>query len=67
MLDRYSLLMIDFKHQKSIISRPAKKEAHMDGYKLGVVETRFAELIWQHEPLTSGKLEIGRASCRERV
>ena len=27
----------------------------MDGYKLGVVETRFAELIWQHEPLTSGK------------
>ena len=28
----------------------------MDGYKLGVVETRFAELIWQHEPLTSGKL-----------
>ena len=36
MLDRYSLLMIDFKHQKSIISRPAKKEAHMDGYKLGV-------------------------------
>ncbi len=25
----------------------------MDGYKLGVVETRFAELIWQHEPLTS--------------
>ena len=28
----------------------------MDGYKLGVVETRFAELIWQHEPLTSGEL-----------
>ena len=48
--------MIDFKHQKSIISRPTKEEAHMDGYKLGVVETRFAELIWQHEPLTSGEL-----------
>ena len=28
----------------------------MDGYKLGVVETHFAELIWQHEPLTSGEL-----------
>ena len=28
----------------------------MDGYKLGVVETRFAELIWQHEPLTSSEL-----------
>ena len=28
----------------------------MDGYKLGAVETRFAELIWQHEPLTSGEL-----------
>ena len=48
--------MIDFKHQKSIISRPTKEEAHMDGYKLGVVETHFAELIWQHEPLTSGEL-----------
>ena len=28
----------------------------MDGYKLGVVETRFAELIWHIEPLTSGEL-----------
>ena len=28
----------------------------MDGYTLGVVETHFAELIWQHEPLTSGEL-----------
>ena len=33
----------------------------MDGYKLGVVETRFAELIWQHEPLTSG--ELVKLSC----
>ena len=48
--------MIDFKYQKSIISRLEKGVAHMDGYKLGVVETRFAELIWQHEPLTSGEL-----------
>ena len=39
----------------------------MDGYKLGVVETRFAELIWQHEPLTSGELVACRkysAPCR---
>ena len=28
----------------------------MEEYRLGVVETRFAELIWGHEPLTSGEL-----------
>ena len=28
----------------------------MDDYRLGVVETRFAELIWANEPLTSGEL-----------
>ncbi len=28
----------------------------MECYKLGIVETHFAELIWQHEPLTSGEL-----------
>lgn len=28
----------------------------MEDYRLGVVETRFAELIWAHEPLTSGEL-----------
>ena len=28
----------------------------MEEYRLGPVETRFAELIWQHEPLTSGEL-----------
>lgn len=28
----------------------------MDDFRLGVVETRFAELIWAHEPLSSGKL-----------
>ncbi len=28
----------------------------MDNYKLGVVEQRFAELIWQNEPLSSGEL-----------
>ena len=28
----------------------------MECYKLGVVESHFAELIWQHEPLTSGEL-----------
>ena len=25
-------------------------------YKLGVVETHFAELVWQREPLSSGEL-----------
>lgn len=28
----------------------------MENYKLGVVEMRFAELIWEHEPLRSGDL-----------
>ncbi len=28
----------------------------MDEMKLGAVESRFAELIWQHEPLSSGEL-----------
>ena len=28
----------------------------MEDIRLGVVETRFAELIWAHEPLTSGEL-----------
>ena len=25
-------------------------------YKLGEIESRFADIIWQHEPLSSGKL-----------
>lgn len=28
----------------------------MEEYKLGAVEARFADLIWRHEPLTSGEL-----------
>ena len=28
----------------------------MDDTKLGVIESRFADLIWVHEPLTSGEL-----------
>ncbi len=32
------------------------KGADMTNIKLGVIETRFAELIWQNEPLTSRKL-----------
>lgn len=28
----------------------------MEELKLGVVEARFADLIWQHEPLSSGEL-----------
>lgn len=28
----------------------------MEETKLGVVETRFADIIWQHEPLSSGEL-----------
>ena len=28
----------------------------MSEYKLGEIEARFADLIWKHEPLTSGEL-----------
>ena len=28
----------------------------MEDLKLGVVESRFADMIWQHEPLSSGEL-----------
>ena len=28
----------------------------MADMRLGVVETRFADLIWEHEPISSGKL-----------
>lgn len=28
----------------------------MEDTKLGVIETRFADLIWQHQPLSSGEL-----------
>lgn len=36
----------------------------MTDYKLGVVETHFAELVWQHEPLSSGDLV---KLCREAL
>ena len=37
--------------------------------QLGAVEARFADIIWEREPVTSAELikQIGRASCRERV
>lgn len=28
----------------------------MSGIELGVVQTQFAELIWRHEPISSGEL-----------
>ena len=28
----------------------------MDSYKIGIVEQKFAELIWQNEPISSGDL-----------
>ena len=28
----------------------------MDELKIGVVESRFADLVWSNEPLSSGKL-----------
>ena len=28
----------------------------MENYKLGVMETKFAELMWNNEPISSGSL-----------
>lgn len=28
----------------------------MTDYKLGVVESRFADIVWEHEPLSTGEL-----------
>ncbi len=36
----------------------------MEETKLGMIESRFAELIWSHEPLTSGELV---KLCREEL
>ena len=36
----------------------------METYKLGVVESQFADLIWEHEPLSSGELV---KLCEERL
>ena len=36
----------------------------MDEFKLGAVETRFAELIWANEPLPSGELV---KLCQEKL
>ena len=33
----------------------------MDSYKLGIVEQKFAELIWQNEPIASGELVTQQA------
>ncbi len=37
-------------------SRECGKGAEMAEYKLGEVETRFANLIWDNEPISSGEL-----------
>lgn len=36
----------------------------MEEMRLGVVEARFAEIIWSHEPLSSGELV---RLCREQL
>lgn len=38
------------------IHKLKKKGAEMDTYKLGEMEEKFAELIWQHAPVASGEL-----------
>lgn len=33
-----------------------KEEKNMNDYSLGVIETKFAEIIWDNEPIKSGDL-----------
>lgn len=47
--------MIDYS-QKGGLSYIDRKEAAMDDTRLGVIESRFADLIWDHAPLSSGEL-----------
>lgn len=45
--------MIDYKCLFTI----DRKETHqMTDYKLGVVESRFADIVWQNEPMTTNEL-----------
>ena len=37
-------------------NKPEKDKKNMDDYSLGVIETRFAEIIWENEPIKSGEL-----------
>ena len=50
--------MIDYTQIKSIRYRPSLYERNttMKETALGAIESRFADLIWEHAPLTSGAL-----------
>lgn len=57
--------MIDFFENRSIDNRLLSnallwrrkgEEGVMEHYKMGAVESRFAELVWEHEPVGSGEL-----------
>ena len=49
--------MINGKQQKAMAKLEKRQvEQGMEETRLGVVESRFADIIWQHEPLSSGEL-----------
>ena len=50
--------MIDYTQKKSIHYRPLlyERNINMKTTELGAIESRFADLIWEHAPLTSGAL-----------
>ena len=58
--------MIDYKQNKSIHYRPLlyERNINMKTTELGAIESRFADLIWEHAPLTSGALV---ALCEEHL
>ena len=56
-MERLTKWSIDdrLKIERSIIDRPTEVLI-MEDMKLGVVESRFADLIWMNEPIASGEL-----------
>lgn len=53
---RRGLLTIDWREQGVCIRRVERERGNMGNYKMGVVESRFADLVWEHEPIGSGDL-----------
>lgn len=54
-------LSIDDRLNLSIMNRQIKKRMEMvmkPEYRLGTVESRFADIIWKNEPLTTGELVL---------
>ena len=62
-VDSASLIMLDYAQSNAVRllavgtrGRRVRREVSMERFKLGEMEQRFAELIWEHAPIASGEL-----------